>query len=233
MTPDRAHHLVQWLRDRAEDAGAHGFVVGLSGGIDSAVVARLCQMATPNRVLGVILPCYSHVQDESDARLLAKVSDHMQKQREANKQQAGQPRLHFQADECLSFPPQKAQNQKRNEISVLVVRRGFVTEKHPLKKRVRLDISESRVPQKFEQQNPTDQKRDKHPFIGNALPKYWNFAPQLFQKCRTVVLLFCHTPLLGTAVGISPRLQTVPSIVTALQFVTTPFPTNTNNCPTA
>jgi NAD+ synthase len=72
MTADRAHHIVQWLRDRAQDAGAHGFVVGLSGGIDSAVVARLCQMATPNRVLGVLLPCYSHVQDESDARLLAK-----------------------------------------------------------------------------------------------------------------------------------------------------------------
>lgn len=72
MTSDRAHHIVQWLRDRAQDAGAHGFVVGLSGGIDSAVVARLCQMATPNRVLGVILPCYSHTQDEADARVLAK-----------------------------------------------------------------------------------------------------------------------------------------------------------------
>jgi len=72
MTSDRAHLIVQWLRDRAEDAGAHGFVIGLSGGIDSAVVARLCQMATPNRVLGVILPCYSNVQDEADARLLAK-----------------------------------------------------------------------------------------------------------------------------------------------------------------
>lgn len=72
MTSDRTHHIVQWLRDRAQDAGAHGFVVGLSGGIDSAVVARLCQMATPNRVLGIILPCYSNVQDESDARLLAR-----------------------------------------------------------------------------------------------------------------------------------------------------------------
>jgi NAD+ synthase len=72
MTSDHAHHIVQWLRDRAQDAGAHGFVVGLSGGIDSAVVARLCQMATPNRVLGVMLPCYSNVQDEADARLLAK-----------------------------------------------------------------------------------------------------------------------------------------------------------------
>lgn len=71
MLSKRANILVQWLRDRAEEAGAHGFVVGLSGGIDSAVVARLCQMATPNRILGVLLPCYSHTQDEADAYLMA------------------------------------------------------------------------------------------------------------------------------------------------------------------
>lgn len=71
MTSDRACALTQWLRDRAQAAGAHGFVFGLSGGVDSAVVARLCQMATPNRVLGVVMPCYSHAQDEADARLLA------------------------------------------------------------------------------------------------------------------------------------------------------------------
>lgn len=67
----RADTLALWLRERAQDAGAHGFVFGLSGGIDSAVVARLCQVATPNRVLGVMLPCYSHAQDEADALLLA------------------------------------------------------------------------------------------------------------------------------------------------------------------
>jgi NAD+ synthase len=52
-------------------AGAHGYVFGLSGGIDSADVAKLCQLAFPQRVLGVILPCYSHSQDEEDARLVA------------------------------------------------------------------------------------------------------------------------------------------------------------------
>ena len=62
---------MSWLRERAADAGARGFVFGLSGGIDSAVVARLCQLATPSRVLGVLLPCYSNSQDEEDARLLA------------------------------------------------------------------------------------------------------------------------------------------------------------------
>ncbi len=71
MFSKRADVIVHWLRDRAEGAGARGFVFGLSGGIDSAVVARLCQMATPNRVLGVILPCYSHAQDEADAYVMA------------------------------------------------------------------------------------------------------------------------------------------------------------------
>ena len=67
----RAETIASWLRDRAASAGSRGFVFGLSGGIDSAVVARLCQMATPQRVVGVMLPCYSHPQDEEDARLVA------------------------------------------------------------------------------------------------------------------------------------------------------------------
>jgi len=67
----RAEKIAGWLVDRAMAAGARGYVFGLSGGIDSAVVAKLCQMAYPQRVLGVILPCYSHPQDEADARLVA------------------------------------------------------------------------------------------------------------------------------------------------------------------
>ena len=67
----RAENSARWLAERAAGAGARGFVFGLSGGIDSAVVARLCQMAAPQRVLGVLLPCYSHPQDEADARLVA------------------------------------------------------------------------------------------------------------------------------------------------------------------
>jgi NAD+ synthase len=68
---NRTEKTVSWLRDQASAAGARGFVFGLSGGIDSAVVARLCQLATPSRVLGVLLPCYSHSLDEEDARLVA------------------------------------------------------------------------------------------------------------------------------------------------------------------
>jgi len=72
LIPTRADKIAAWLHERLTDAGARGFVVGLSGGIDSAVVIRLCQMAVHNRALGVLMPCYSQPQDETDALLVAK-----------------------------------------------------------------------------------------------------------------------------------------------------------------
>jgi NAD+ synthase len=69
----RTDGVVEWLRRRLARSGARGFVFGLSGGIDSAVVARLCQAAAPANVLGVLMPCHSDPQDEADAR---KVADH-------------------------------------------------------------------------------------------------------------------------------------------------------------
>ncbi len=35
-------HIVNWLRDYANNAGINGFVIGISGGIDSAVTSTLC-----------------------------------------------------------------------------------------------------------------------------------------------------------------------------------------------
>lgn len=67
----RTDAIVEWLQDRLARSGARGFVVGLSGGIDSAVVARLCQSAAPANVTAVLLPCHSDPQDEADARLVA------------------------------------------------------------------------------------------------------------------------------------------------------------------
>ena len=59
------------MRQRVADAGARGLVVGLSGGIDSAVVARLCQIAAPGATVGVLMPCHSDASDERDAALVA------------------------------------------------------------------------------------------------------------------------------------------------------------------
>lgn len=66
-----AAKLTNWLDKQLCVAGAEGFVVGLSGGIDSAVAAALCQRIRPETTLGLIMPCHSNPQDAEDARLLA------------------------------------------------------------------------------------------------------------------------------------------------------------------
>ena len=60
------------MRERVAEAGAHGIVVGLSGGVDSALVVRLAQLAAPGAVLGLVMPCHSDPEDERDATLVAK-----------------------------------------------------------------------------------------------------------------------------------------------------------------
>ena len=67
----KAEKIALWMRSQLSSAGARGFLVGLSGGIDSAVVARLAQMAAPGAVTGVLLPCRSGPQDERDALSIA------------------------------------------------------------------------------------------------------------------------------------------------------------------
>ena len=63
--------MAEWLRARVHEAGARGIVLGLSGGIDSAVVARVSQMALPGGVMTVIMPANSDPQDAADAQLVA------------------------------------------------------------------------------------------------------------------------------------------------------------------
>lgn len=65
------NRLTEWLREQVAAAGAQGAVVGLSGGIDSAVVAGLAKRAFPDAVLGVIMPCHSLPRDAEHARLVA------------------------------------------------------------------------------------------------------------------------------------------------------------------
>jgi NAD+ synthase len=67
----RPREIAEWLRQQLTISGARGFAVGLSGGIDSAVVARLCQMAAPDNVVGVLMPCHSIDSDTADARAVA------------------------------------------------------------------------------------------------------------------------------------------------------------------
>ncbi len=54
---------IDWIRDIVETANCKGVLVGLSGGIDSAVVANLLVRAFPQNSLGVILPVDSSNED--------------------------------------------------------------------------------------------------------------------------------------------------------------------------
>jgi NAD+ synthase len=64
---EKIEKLIQWLRDQVTDAGLNGAIVGISGGIDSAVVAHLIKRAFPENSLGLIMPCKSNPKDMEDA----------------------------------------------------------------------------------------------------------------------------------------------------------------------
>ena len=67
-----ADAIAAWMRDYVARAGAAGYVVGLSGGVDSAVTAALATRAMgAEHVLAVWLPCHSLPEDEAYARITA------------------------------------------------------------------------------------------------------------------------------------------------------------------
>lgn len=68
---NRIQTAITWLREQVQNAGAKGVVVGLSGGVDSAVVAGLCKRAFPENSVGVIMPSQSAPADREDALLTA------------------------------------------------------------------------------------------------------------------------------------------------------------------
>lgn len=64
--------LVGWMREQGERAGMDGFVFGLSGGVDSAVVCGLAAEAVgPERCLGLIMPIESAAEDAALAQAVA------------------------------------------------------------------------------------------------------------------------------------------------------------------
>jgi NAD+ synthase len=66
--------IVDWLREQLSESGTQGFVLGLSGGLDSSVCAALLKKATDN-CLGLILPIESDVKDLDDAATIADALD--------------------------------------------------------------------------------------------------------------------------------------------------------------
>ncbi|WP_339029431.1 NAD(+) synthase [Spiroplasma endosymbiont of Cantharis nigra] len=57
-------YLVNWLQQEVKKANQKGVIVGISGGIDSAVVAALAKKAFPDDYLTVWMPCKSSELDE-------------------------------------------------------------------------------------------------------------------------------------------------------------------------
>ncbi|MDQ0161209.1 NAD(+) synthase [Aeribacillus alveayuensis] len=64
---EKVTKLVEWLQKQVKEAGLNGAIVGISGGIDSAVVAHLIKRAFPENSLGLIMPCKSNPKDQEDA----------------------------------------------------------------------------------------------------------------------------------------------------------------------
>ncbi|WP_085523237.1 NAD(+) synthase [Tuberibacillus sp. Marseille-P3662] len=75
MTDQAIDGLVNWLQEKVREANADGALVGVSGGIDSSVVAHLIKKAFPEQSLGVIMPCKSDPQDQEDARTVIDSAD--------------------------------------------------------------------------------------------------------------------------------------------------------------
>ncbi len=64
------NHIVNWLKTYAENAKVNGFVIGISGGVDSAVTSTLCAQ-TGLKVLCVEMPIHQ------DAKQVSRGKEHI------------------------------------------------------------------------------------------------------------------------------------------------------------
>jgi NAD+ synthase len=68
--------IAAWLQEQLSDADAEGFVLGLSGGVDSATAAALAVRAVgPEQTLAALMPCHSQPEDAQLAQLMAHTFD--------------------------------------------------------------------------------------------------------------------------------------------------------------
>ena len=59
MTAAISSHISNWLKSYSDQSNTNGFVIGISGGIDSAVTSTLCAL-TGKEVLCLLMPIHQH-----------------------------------------------------------------------------------------------------------------------------------------------------------------------------
>ncbi len=64
--------IAGWIKKKVNGSRAAGAVIGLSGGIDSAVVALLCKKALGENIVCLIMPCHSQKGEIAAAISFAK-----------------------------------------------------------------------------------------------------------------------------------------------------------------
>ncbi len=76
MNPEAVvDYLVEWLQSEVAAAGKSGVVMGVSGGVDSAVAALIAKKAFPENMQALLLPCESDLTDLWHGQLLAEQND--------------------------------------------------------------------------------------------------------------------------------------------------------------
>lgn len=66
------NRIADWLSRYVYDSGAKGIVLGISGGVDSSVMAAISKLACGDDVLGLKMPINSIPEDELYADILAR-----------------------------------------------------------------------------------------------------------------------------------------------------------------
>ena len=71
---NEVNKITSWLINEVKSSGTKGLIVGISGGIDSAVVTHIIKN-TNLPCLGVIMPCDSNPNDKEDALKVVQTSN--------------------------------------------------------------------------------------------------------------------------------------------------------------
>ncbi len=69
------NYLVKWLKTEVDKTGSKGVIIGISGGIDSALVAAIAKDAFPYNSFGVIMPISNRPNDQEDGIELCEAID--------------------------------------------------------------------------------------------------------------------------------------------------------------